>query len=69
MTEERKGRDSLLKWGVSPLPRSERVDTRQDVGAPSRPTPTQPPAGGSAVPPSPSGPPASNRSNSNGDAG
>jgi hypothetical protein len=39
--------DTLIKWGVSPLP----ADQRPSAGA-SAPAPT-PPQGGSAVPPAP----------------
>jgi hypothetical protein len=46
-------RNTLLEWGVRPLPKSERVGTRQGVGATQRPLPARPPAGGSAVPPAP----------------
>lgn len=54
MGDERQDRNTLLKWGVRPLPKNEREGTREGVDAAPRPAaPTRPPAGGSAVPPAP----------------
>ena len=48
---EQAKKEVLLEWGVRPLPKNERHEVRQGVGAKPQAMPIKPPAGGTGVPP------------------